>query len=166
MNSGSTGANGGQGRGLRGWRSVLLSLLLIAAGYVLAVAVATVVTVALLFAPVAASSGSLAAARFTLMDAPVVMVLGFFWTALCALPGFVVAIVSGEWLGWRRWRSYAFAGLANVVPSFLVFGGFAGSLSGLADPFLSALPGGFAGGAAYWAGAGRFVAAQRRVRPA
>ena len=157
---------GGHGGGPGRLRSALVKFLLIAAGYCVAVAVATVVTVALLFAPVATSSGSLAAARVSLADAPAIMVVGFFWTFLCALPGFIVAIALGERLGWRRWRSYAFAGLADVVPSFLVFGIFTGSLMGMVDPFLSALPGGFAGGAAYWVGAGRFVAARRQVSPA
>jgi hypothetical protein len=162
VSTGVAGAQGGQGGGPGRLRSALLKLLLVATGYVLAVAVATVVTVALLFTPAAMSSGMLAGVRFAVTDAPAIMFVGFFWTFVCALPGFVVAILLGERLAWRRWHGYAFAGLADVFPSFLVFSAYAGSLLGMADLFLSALPGGFAGGAAYWAGAGRFVAARRR----
>ena len=141
---------------------LLLKLALIVAGYVIAVAVATAATVALLFLPSALSSGSPEAGRLAVGDAPAVMVVGFFWTFLCALPGFVVAVVFGERWAWRRWPGYALAGLVDVVPSFLIFGGLTGSLAGMTDVFLSALPGGFAGGTAYWAGAGRFVVARRR----
>lgn len=162
MSAGANGAKDGSGPGRL--RSALVKLALIVAGYGLAVAVATVVTVALLFAPAAQSGGTLASLRFALTDAPAIMVVGFFWTFLCALPGFIVAVALGERLAWRRWRSYAFAGLFNVIPSFAIFAGFTGSLSGMIEPFLSALPGGFAGGAAYWMGAGRFVAARRRRR--
>lgn len=160
MSAGAAGEQGGRPGRLR---SALLKLLLIATGYVLAVAVATVVTVALLFAPSAVSSGTLAGVRFAVTDAPVIVFVAFFWTFFCALPGFIVAIALGERLGWRRWRSYAFAGLADVVPSFLIFGIYGGSLLGMIEPFLAALPGGFAAGAAYWAGAGRFIAARRRT---
>ena len=142
-------------------QSTLMKLTLISAGYVLAVAVATVVTVAMVFTPAVASSGMLDGIRFAMTDAPAIALVGFCWTFLSALPGFVVAIALGERLVWRRWRSYAFAGTANVVPSFLLFGIFTGSLSSMSELFLAALPGGFAGGAAYWAGAGRFAAAHR-----
>jgi hypothetical protein len=158
----AAGTKSAQGGGPGRLRAGLLKLLLIVAGYVLAVAVATLVTVALLFAPAALSNGMLAGVRFAVTDAPVLVFVGFFWTFFCALPGFVFVILLGERLGWRRWHGYAFAGLADVVPSFLVFSIYAGSLLGMADLFLSALPGGFAGGAAYWAGTGRFVAARRR----
>lgn len=146
MSADAAGTKSAQGGGPGRLRAGLLKLLLIVAGYVLAVAVATLVTVALLFAPAALSNGMLAGVRFAVTDAPVL----------------VFVILLGERLGWRRWHGYAFAGLADVVPSFLVFSVYAGSLLGMADLFLSALPGGFAGGAAYWAGAGRFVAARRR----
>lgn len=162
MSTGVAAARDRQGDGPGRLRSILLKLLLVTAGYVLAVAVATVVTVALLFAPSAMTSGMLAGVRFAVTDAPMIAFVGFFWTFFCALPGFVVAILLGERLGWRRWHNYAFAGLTDVFPSFLVFSVYAGSLLGMTDLFLSALPGGFAGGAAYWAGAGRFVAARRR----
>lgn len=133
-----------------------VKLALIFAGYVVAVAIATIVTVALLFTPAVLSSGLSDAA-----DTPAIMLVGFFWTFVCALPGFVAAIVLGERHAWRHWLAYAVAGLLNVVPAFAIFGGLTGSLSGLTELVLCAFPGGFAGGGAYWAGAGRFVAARR-----
>lgn len=135
---------------------MLVKLALIFAGYVIAAAVATIVTVALLFVPTALSSGLSEAG-----DAPAMMLIGFFWTFGCALPGFVVAIALGERRAWRHWLAYAVAGLLNVVPAFAIFGGLTGSLSGLTELVLCAFPGGFAGGGAYWAGAGRFVAMRR-----
>jgi len=138
---------------------MLLRLTLIFIGYVVAVAVATAVTVALLFAP-SLANGLWAGIRSALADAPPILVVGFFWTFICALPGFVVAVVLGERKQWLRWLGYAFAGLADVIPSFAIFGGLTGSLLGTSDLVLAALP----GGAAYWAAAGRLVAARRRGR--
>ncbi len=140
---------------------MLVRLVLIAAGYFLAVAAATVVTVAFLLAPAAWSGGTLAAFRSALADAPAIVVIGFFWTFICALPGFVVAVVLGERSRWRGWTIYAVAGLLDVIPSFAIFGGLTGSLSGMTELVLCAFPGGFAGGAAYWVGAGRFIAKRR-----
>lgn len=151
------GRGGESGRPL----PILLKLALILTGYILAVAVATIVTVALLLTPVAPSVNSPEATRSLLTDVPFMFVIGFFWTFGCALPGFVVAVVVGESRLWRSWHAYASAGLLDVIPSFVIFGVLAGSPLGMTDLLLSAFPGGFAGGAAYWAGAGRFLAARR-----
>ena len=141
--------------------SILPKLALILIGYVMAVAAATVVTVGSLLALAVPSINSSEAARSLLTDGPFMVVIGFFWTFGCALPGFVVAVVLGELRLWRSWHVYALAGLLNVVPSLAISGVLAGSPLAMTDLLLSALPGGFAGGAAYWAGAGRVLAARR-----
>ncbi len=138
--------------------SALQKLALILAGYFVAVAAAAMATVTLLLAPAVLSYGSFEAA---LSDVPAMLALGFIWTFICALPGFIVAIVLGERQAWRGWSVYALAGLLNVIPSFAVLGVLAGSPQGIPDLLFAAFPGGVAGGAAYWAGAGRFVAAYR-----
>jgi len=136
---------------------------LIAVGYLAAVCVAVVVTEAIMLAPAALPDGGTNGSLIGLLpDLPGMFVIGFFWTFLCALPGFVVAIIIGERRDWSRWRDYATAGLLNVIPSLAFFWGFAGSPFSMPLLIVSALPGGFAGGAAYWMLAGRFIARNRR----
>ncbi len=136
---------------------------LIAFGYIAAVCVAVVVTEAVMLSPAALpDDGANGSVLGLLPDLPGMFVIGFFWTFLCALPGFVVAIIIGERRGWSRWRDYATVGLLNVIPSLAFFWGLAGSPFSMPLLIVSALPGGFAGGAAYWMVAGRFIARNRR----
>ena len=144
--------------------SLLLVLVLISAGYCVAVAAATVVTVVLMLAPAALPDDGARGSFFRTMTeiAPAMLLIGFFWTFLCALPGFVAAIALGERSRWRGWKIYSVAGFFHVVPSLAVFGALSGSPLEMPGMMAAAFPGGLAGGAAYWAGAGRFVAARRR----
>lgn len=137
---------------------------LIVAGYFMAVAAATAVTVVLMLAPTALPDSGARGSFFATMTemAPPMLVTGFFYTFICALPGFLVAMVLGERLRWRGWRVYAVAGFFNVMPSLVMFGGIVGSPLKMPVMMIAAFPGGLAGGAAYWAGASRFVAARRR----
>jgi hypothetical protein len=143
----------------------LKKLALIFFGYGVAVAAATLVAVILMLAPTALPDDGARESPFRTMAelAPAMLVIGFFWTFLCALPGFIVAIVVGERSRWRGWKVYSVAGFFNVMPSLALFGGFAGSPLEMPGMVAAAFPGGLAGGAAYWAGAGRFVAAHRRL---
>lgn len=137
---------------------------LIAFGYVIAVCVAVVVTEAIMLAPAAfPDDGANGSLMGLLPDLPGMFVIGFFWTFLCALPGFVIAIIIGERHGWSKWRDYATAGLLNVIPSLTFFWGLAGSPFSMPLLVVAALPGGFAGGAGYWTAAGRFVARNRKA---
>ncbi len=140
------------------------ALPLAALGYVIAVCVAVVVTEAVMLAPAALPDDGRNGSIFAFLpDLPGVFVVGFFWTFLCALPGFVVAVILGERRSWSHWLSYAAAGTLNVVPSLAIFSGLAGPPFSMPLMIVGAFIGGFAGGAAYWAGAGRFVA-RRRIR--
>jgi hypothetical protein len=136
---------------------------LVAFGYAIAVCVAVVVTEAVMLAPAALTDGGTNGSLLGLLpDLPGMFAIGFFWTFLCALPGFVVAIIIGERRGWSKWRDYPTAGLLNVVPSLALFWGLAGSPFSMPLLIVGALPGGFAGGAAYWMVAGRFIARNRK----
>ena len=104
--------------------------------------------------------------RALLPDLPGIFMIGFFWTFLCALPGFVVAILFAERQRWSGWPAYAAAGFANVVLSLAIFSGLAGSPFDMPFMVVGAFAGGLAGGAANWAGAGRLVARNRKVGPA
>jgi hypothetical protein len=143
--------------------SALAKAGLFAFGYFFAVCAAVVVTEAIMVAPMAlpdeGASGSIVA---LVPDFPGMFVVGLFWTFICALPGFIVAIIIGERRGWSRWTSYALAGTANVVPSLAIFAGLAGAPFTMPSMVVGAFPGGFAGGAAYWFAAGRMVAGRRK----
>ena len=142
--------------------SRLLTIALVVAGYLVAVCVAVVVTVALILAPSALPDGGARGSFFALLrELPAFLIIGFVWTVSCALPGFIVAILLGESLRWDRWRDYAIAGLVNAVPSLAVFAIFVGSPFEMPSMVVASFPGGFAGGAAYWFTAGRLVAGRR-----
>lgn len=156
---GETGSNPPSRR-----RALLIKLFLIFAGYVIAVTAAVIVTVVLMLAPTAlpdnGAQGSFFATVAELM--PAMLIVGFFWTFICALPGFVLAIVIGERSRWSGLWTYAVAGFFNVIPSLAMFGGLAGSPFEIGGMTIAAFPGGLAGGAAYWKCAGRFVALRRK----
>ena len=145
----------------------LFTIALVASGYVVAVCVAVVVTVALILAPSALPDGGARGSIFALLrDLPAFLTIGFVWTVSCALPGFIVAILIGESLRWDRWRDYAIAGLANAAPSLAIFAVFVGSPFDMPSMVVASFPGGFAGGAAYWFSVGRLVARGRAIASA
>jgi hypothetical protein len=140
----------------------LAALLVVGLGYLVAVSVAVVVTVAIIFAPAALPDGGAHGSLFALLrDLPAFLIIVFMWTVSCALPGFLFAIALGERRGWEGTRDYAVAGLANVVPSLAIFAVFVGSPFEMPMMVAGAFPGGLAGGAAYWLSAGRIVAGRR-----
>lgn len=140
------------------------TLLLVSAGYLIAVSVAVVVTVGLILAAAALPDGGAYGSFFALMrDLPAMLAIGFAWTISCALPGFVVAIVLGESRLWDRWRDYAVAGVANAGASLAIFAVAFGSPFDMPSMVAASFPGGFAGGAAYWFSVGRLVARRRHT---
>lgn len=141
-----------------------LKIAVISAGYVIAVTVATVVTVAFVLAPSALpDNGAYGTIYGNLADLPAMLTVGFIWTFPCALPGFIAAVLLGERQGWDRWLAYALAGMANAVPSFAIFAATIGSPFEIPMMVAGAFPGGFAGGAAYWFTAGRLIARWRTI---
>lgn len=139
----------------------------IAAGYLVACAVASAVAVAVMLAPTVLPDGGRYGSIFAFIsDFLPGAAIGLFYTILCAWPGFIAAIALGELYSWERWRDYAFAGLVNVAPSLAVFSMYAGSPFEAPLIVLANFPGGFAGGAAYWFAAGRLIARWRYIAPA
>ena len=140
-------------------------LLLVGAGYVVAVSAATTVTAGLILASQMPAPYGAEASVLSLGDLPVMLAVGFVWTFSCALPGFVVAVLFGERLRWDGWHLYALAGLANAAPSLAIFALVFGSPFDVPSMVAASFPGGFAGGAAYWFSAGRLVARRRPTAP-
>lgn len=138
------------------------NILLMAFGYGVAVAVAALVTVlAMLVLALASGNGNSSSALEFVSTG---FVVGAFWTFICAFPGFVVVVIIATRRQWRGWMIHAAAGMANVVPSLLIFSGLAGSPFEFSGMVLSCFPGGFAGGAAYWLAGGVWIATQRVQR--
>ena len=145
----------------------IATLLLAAAGYPVAVSVAVVVTVGLILAAAAFPDGGAYGSFYALLrDLPAMLAIGFTWTFTCALPGFVVAVLLGESRQWDRWRDYAVAGLVNAGASLAIFAIVFASPFDMPTMVAASLPGGFAGGAAYWFSLGRLVARRRHVASA
>jgi hypothetical protein len=131
---------------------VVFYLLLAGLGYVAAVVAATAISILVM----AVQSPS----EFPLRDMPELLIGGAFITAIYAFPGFVVAVFLAARLGWRSALTFALAGLANTLFALLLFGVHArGGVAMIGQLLLPCLPGGIAGGLAYWFVAGRFVAA-------
>jgi len=142
---------------------LLARLFLTFAGYVVAVVAATFVTVVIMLAPMALPDGGAQGSIFATLGQvmPAAIVVGLYWTFMCAWPGFIVAIMIGERSRWTGFHIYAIAGFANVVPSLLIYSGFAGSPFQMPSMVFASFIGGLAGGAAYWWTTGRIIAARR-----
>ena len=132
---------------------LILAPFLILSGYGVAVAVAAAVAVAL---SQGIDGGGMA--QFW-RDLPVMYSAGFVMTFVYALPGFLLVLVLAWRLGWSRWSIFASAGSANAILALLLSGMHGGGAGEMLVPVmvLSCVPAGFAGGASYWASAGRFL---------
>lgn len=143
----------------------LFLALLIALGYAVAVGAATLVFVAVVFAPTFAGFMSgVPVAADALADLPLWLGFGAVVTALYALPGFAVAVVLAERRRERRAWWFSLAGVLTAMVAVLI--GSRGS--GLLPEFATnagALLGGALGGLAYWAVAGRRSGASREADP-
>jgi len=141
----------------------LRMLAVVSAGYLVAVAVATVVTLLFYLTPMTmldnGQFGSIYAWWKVFVPAAGI---GTVHTFNLGLPGFIAAIVVGERFNWMGWGKYALAGALNAISAHGLM-----ALTMNRDPgellplVLASVIGGFAGGAAYWFAAGRFVAARR-----
>lgn len=135
---------------------------LTAFGYGVAVAVASLVTMLAMYGVLLASGDGSSSSGFEFVSTGVVV--GMFWTFICALPGFIAVVIVAARRGWRGWMIHAVAGAANVVPSLLIFSGLAGSPFEFPGLVASCFPGGFAGGAAYWLAGGAWISSQHEQR--
>jgi hypothetical protein len=144
------------------WRK----LAIFAGGYLVAVAIATLVTTFVYIAPSALpDEGRFGSIYRWWADILPFVMLGSAHTFGFALPGFIAAIALGEKLRWVRWGVYSLAGALDAVLAHIFYAQVVGN--NLADvwPLLVAsIIGGFVGGAAYWWAAGRFIARRRKPK--
>jgi hypothetical protein len=137
-------------------RAILIHLLFMILGYALAVLVASAITVFVMFAPtVLPDDGAWGSAYRALRDLPVLLIFGAFYTALFALPGWLISVVTAEYRKEQRKYWFAPAGLATSILAHLIALGFVGKI--FAEPLtvFGSLIGGFCGGLVYWAVAGK-----------
>jgi hypothetical protein len=131
-------------------------MVLMLLGYALAVIFATLVALLALsiLAPLLNPPRPASFADFW-RDLPTVYLVGvILLTGAFALPGWLVFTVFAEIRGERRMYWFAAAGmLAAILAQVLI--GLGRGIFGWPSMFVGSLPGGFAGGAAYWAVAGR-----------
>ena len=139
----------------------LVTVLWILLGYVAAVVSAVIMVEAIIFGPPLVSTMFVSGPDGIVRDLGEIIGIGLYYTTICALPGFIVAIAIGERMHWKRWFHYALAGLANVVPSLALFTLADASLFDLPSFVPACLAGGYLGGTAYWLAAGRRVVARR-----
>lgn len=137
---------------------LILAPFLILFGYGVAVAIATAVALALFLALALLVDEGGTMTQFW-HDLPMMFSGGFVMTFTYALPGFLMVLVLAWRLGWSRWSIFAAAGSADAILALLLSGIQGGGASGMLAPgmVLSCVPAGFAGGASYWASAGRFL---------
>jgi len=141
------------------------TLAIIAAGYLVAVIVATVVTVLIYTTPMALpDQGAIGSIYGWWHEAAPFFSVGSFYTFVFALPGFIAAVAIGERFKWNGWGKYSLAGAIDAVAAHILMEMyFSNGLMDMIPLILASIIGGFAGGAAYWYAAGRFVAARRKT---
>lgn len=135
-------------------------------GYGVAVCVAAGVTIAFWLLPTALpDAGLFGSPTSPTDDLAGTYLFGVFVTGITALPGFLAILALAIIRRWRTWSCFAVAGAFNALPSILIFAAWMDSPPTLLGPglTLACLPGGFAGGLAFWALAGRHAGALRRV---
>jgi hypothetical protein len=126
----------------------LIVILRIVLGYAAAVLVAVVV----------ASVAMTMQGEDSLTKTNEVIGIGLMVTFPCALPGFLVAILIAAQFRWNGWWFFAPAGAFNALPSLVIFAVYFGDKpSSLFELLPFCVPGGLAGGLAYWASAGRYL---------
>ncbi len=136
-------------------RPFFIHFLFMALGYALAVLVATTVVVLIQGAPtIFPDQGAWGSFYRYLNDFPAKFLFGLMMTALYGLPGWLISVVIAEWQGKRGKYWFAFAGVLTAFLAIL----FASRFQRLFDDWLmngGILVGGFCGGLAYWAVAGK-----------
>jgi uncharacterized membrane protein YeiB len=135
---------------------LLLKIGLAALGYAVAVFVAVMTAMFAFAAPSALPDGGAWGSIYrSASEFPLFFYMGITVTFPTALPGFLVTLALAWSYKWPSWFAYAVAGSINVLPSFLILSGYLNAPVSHPGLFIACLPGGFAGGFAYWALAGR-----------
>ncbi|RUU13154.1 hypothetical protein EOD23_05360 [Mesorhizobium sp. USDA-HM6] len=128
------------------WGRIALAFL----GYVGAVLIAVTVSVSAMLAPSALpDDGAWGSLNANLRSLDLLYVAGLEITFITALPGFLLTLFFARAGGWTGWLTFACAGALNVVLALAVLNAALGTGMPLRI-LLPCLPGGFAGGFAYW----------------
>ena len=136
-------------------RTFLVHLVYMALGYALAVLVATTITCVLFGLPtILPDDGRWGSFHGYLRDFPAMFMIGAMMTAAYGFPGWLVSVVVAERKQFRSRRYFAFAGVLDALLALLLAGRFQGLFPEIWLN-LSCLAGGFFGGLAYWAVAGK-----------
>lgn len=136
--------------------ALLIHLFFMLLGYALAVAVAASVTVIVIFLPtVLPDNGAWGSAYRTLQNIVPMLLFGAFYTAIFALPGWLISVVTAEYRNERRKYWFGMAGFLTAILAQLIAYAFVGGMGGEPMTLIGSPIGGFAGGLIYWAIAGR-----------
>jgi hypothetical protein len=142
-------------------RPFLIHLLFMLLGYVLAVLTATTVVCVVTGLPtVFPDQGEWGSFYRYLDDLPAMFVIGLMMTALYALPGWLISVVTAEVRNEKRKYWFAFTGFVTAVLAHMISGGtnfamFANIAMTISLLTVAILIGGFFGGLVYWALAGK-----------
>lgn len=136
-------------------RPFLAHLLFMTFGYALAVLFATTVVVLIQGAPtIFPDHGAWGSFYRYLNDFPAMFLFGLMMTAMYGLTGWLISVIVAEWKGRRGKYWFAIAGVLSAFLAILI----AGRFQRIFDDWLmngGILAGGFCGGLAYWAVAGK-----------
>jgi len=133
-------------------------------GYVFAVLVAVIATLAAYLAPSALpDDGVLGSIHANLRESQTIFLVGLFLTFPAALPGFMIAVFVSILRRWQSWLPFMLAGGVNALFSWLLLGLYFAMPSSAIDQasIVASAVGGLAGGLAYWAATGRVTAGWR-----
>jgi hypothetical protein len=136
-------------------RAFVIHLLFMLLGYALAVLVSVTIAIAITgFTTALSDNGAMGSPYSFLREFPNLFLLGLSITALYALPGSLISVVTAEYRKERRKFCFAAAGLATALLALLLAGMGRDLLS---DPalYIASLTGGFFGGLVYWAVIGK-----------
>jgi hypothetical protein len=137
-------------------RPVVIHLFFMVLGYALAVAVASTITVFVTFIPtVLPDDGAWGSAYKSLQELPVFLMFGALYTAMFALPGWLVSVITAEYLSGRRKYWFGIAGFLTAILAQLIAYAFIGGMFAAPMTLIGSLIGGFCGGLSYWAVAGK-----------
>ena len=124
-------------------------------GYALAVLVATTIACIVFGLPrVLPDDGRWGSFYTWWRDFPSMLFIGGMMTAIYGLPGWLGSVILAEWKHRRSRRYFAIAGVLTALLALLIAGRFQGLFPEIALN-LGCLIGGFFGGLAYWAVAGK-----------
>jgi hypothetical protein len=132
-------------------------------GYALAVLVASAITVFIIFAPtVFPDNGAWGSAYRTLRDLPGMFLIGAYFTAVYALPGWLISVITAEVRNERGKYWYGVAGLLTAVLAHFLNGQAMASFS-QPSIFIGSLIGGSVAGLIYWTIAGKHAGAWKKI---